>query len=35
VRPIEPISDAGRNWLIAGYLATVAFYVATAAHFLA
>lgn len=34
-RPIEPISNAGRNWLVAGYLATIAFYLAVAAHFLA
>jgi len=34
-RRAEPISDAGRNWLVAGYLATVAFYVAVAARLLA
>jgi Zn-dependent protease len=34
VRRAEPISPAGRNWLVAGYLATLAFYVAVAAHYL-
>lgn len=33
-RRIEPISPASRNWLIAGYLATVAFYLAVATHYL-
>lgn len=33
-RRAEPISPAGRNWLVAGYLATLAFYVAVAAHYL-
>lgn len=33
-RGTEPITPAGRNWLMAGYLATVAFYVAVAAHFM-
>jgi Zn-dependent protease/uncharacterized protein YndB with AHSA1/START domain len=31
---VEPISLASRNWLIAGYLATVAFYLAVATHYL-
>lgn len=31
-RGMEPITPAGRNWLVAGYLATVAFYAAVAAH---
>jgi len=34
-RRAEPISNAGRNWLVAGYLATLAFYVAVATHYLA
>lgn len=34
-RRSEPISPAGRNWLLAGYLATVAFYVAVVAHYMA
>jgi Zn-dependent protease len=34
-RRTEPISPASRNWLIAGYLATVAFYIAVAAHYMA
>lgn len=34
-RGMEPITPAGRNWLVAGYLATVAFYVATVTHLLA
>lgn len=33
-RRAEPISNAGRNWLVAGYLATLAFYIAVAAHYL-
>lgn len=33
-RRIEPISPAGRNWLVAGYLATLAFYIAVIAHYL-
>lgn len=33
-RGTEPITPAARNWLISGYLATVAFYVAVGAHFL-
>lgn len=31
-RGTEPITAAGRNWLVAGYLATVAFYIAVATH---
>lgn len=34
-RRAEPISEAGRNWLVAGYVATVAFYVAVVAHYMA
>lgn len=34
-RRVEPISIAGRNWLAAGYMATVAFYAATIAHLMA
>jgi Zn-dependent protease len=34
-RSAEPISIAGRNWLVAGYLATLAFYIAVTAHYLA
>ncbi len=33
-RRAEPISVAGRNWLVAGYLATLAFYIAVVAHYL-
>lgn len=33
-RRAEPITPSGRNWLVAGYLATLAFYVAVAAHYL-
>lgn len=33
-RRIEPVSPASRNWLVAGYLATVAFYLAVATHYL-
>ncbi|HYD14885.1 MAG TPA: site-2 protease family protein [Hyphomicrobium sp.] len=33
-RRAEPISPASRNWLVAGYLATVAFYVAVATHYM-
>lgn len=33
-RRAEPITEASRNWLVAGYLATVAFYVTVAAHYL-
>lgn len=32
-RRAEPISSAGRNWLLAGYLATLAFYIAVTAHY--
>jgi Zn-dependent protease/uncharacterized protein YndB with AHSA1/START domain len=32
-RRAEPISPASRNWLIAGYLATAAFYMAVATHY--
>ncbi|MGE0024712.1 MAG: site-2 protease family protein [Hyphomicrobium sp.] len=35
LRRAAPITPAGRSWLIAGYLATVAFYVAVIAHYLA
>ena len=31
-RQIDAITPAGRNWLMAGYLATVAFYAAAVAH---
>jgi len=34
-RPAEPISGAGRNWLLAGYMGTLAFYIATVAHLMA
>lgn len=34
-RHAEPISAAGRNWLVSGYLATLAFYIAVVAHYLA
>ncbi len=34
-RRAEPISNGSRNWLVAGYLATLAFYVAVATHYLA
>ena len=34
-RRAEPITPAGRNWLVAGYLATVAFYIAVIAHYMA
>jgi hypothetical protein len=30
-RRMEPISAAGRSWLIAGYLTSIAFYVTVAA----
>ena len=33
-RGMEPITPAGRNWLVAGYLATVAFYIAVVTHLL-
>ncbi|AHB49806.1 hypothetical protein W911_00940 [Hyphomicrobium nitrativorans NL23] len=33
-RGMDPITPAGRNWLVAGYLATVAFYVAVVTHLL-
>jgi Zn-dependent protease len=33
-RRAEPISNASRNWLVAGYLATLAFYIAVATHYL-
>jgi Zn-dependent protease/uncharacterized protein YndB with AHSA1/START domain len=33
-RGVEPITEAGRNWLVAGYLATVGFYVAIIAHYM-
>jgi Zn-dependent protease len=33
-RRAEPITQAGRNWLVAAYLATVGFYIAIAAHFM-
>lgn len=32
-RNIEPITPAGRSWLVAGYLATLAFYIAVVAHY--
>ncbi|HRN83753.1 MAG TPA: hypothetical protein PK857_02955 [Hyphomicrobium sp.] len=31
-RGMEPITQTGRNWLVSGYLATVAFYIATVTH---
>ncbi|HEX2840886.1 site-2 protease family protein [Hyphomicrobium sp.] len=34
-RRAEPITETGRNWLIAGYVATVAFYIAVVAHYMA
>lgn len=34
-RRAEPITSAGRNWLVAGYLATLAFYVAVITHYMA
>ncbi|WP_072396319.1 site-2 protease family protein [Hyphomicrobium sp. CS1GBMeth3] len=34
-RRAELITPAGRNWLVAGYLATIAFYVAVIAHYMA
>lgn len=34
-RRAEPISPAGRNWLVAGYLATLAFYIAVITHYVA
>lgn len=34
-RQAEPITSAGRNWLVAGYLATLAFYMAVVAHYMA
>ncbi len=33
-RRTEPISAASRNWLVAGYVATVAFYVAVVARYM-
>jgi Zn-dependent protease len=33
-RRTEPITEASRNWLVAGYLATVGFYVAIVAHYM-
>ncbi len=33
-RRAEPISETSRNWLIAGYVATVAFYIAVVAHYM-
>jgi Zn-dependent protease len=33
-RRAEPITEAGRNWLVAGYLATIGFYVAIVAHYM-
>jgi Zn-dependent protease len=33
-RRAEAITEASRNWLVAGYLATVAFYVTVAAHYM-
>jgi Zn-dependent protease/uncharacterized protein YndB with AHSA1/START domain len=33
-RRAEPITEAARNWLVAGYLATAAFYIAVAANYL-
>jgi Zn-dependent protease len=33
-RRTEPISDASRNWLVAGYIATIAFYVAVVTHYM-
>ena len=33
-RRTEPISEASRNWLVAGYIATVAFYVLVATHYM-
>lgn len=32
---IVPVTPASRNWLVAGYLATTAFYAAVASHYLA
>ncbi|WP_295555844.1 site-2 protease family protein [uncultured Hyphomicrobium sp.] len=34
-RRAEPITPSGRNWLVAGYLATLAFYIAVVAHYMA
>ena len=34
-RGMEPITPTGRNWLVAGYLATVAFYIAVVTHLMA
>lgn len=34
-RAIEPITAVGRNWLVAGYLATITFYAAAVAHLMA
>jgi len=34
-RRADPISSAGRNWLLAGYMATLAFYAATVSHLMA
>jgi hypothetical protein len=34
-RRAAPITPASRSWLVAGYLATLAFYVAVAAHYMA
>ncbi len=33
-RRTEPITPAGRNWLVAGYLASLAFYIAIVAHYM-
>ncbi|MDQ8699996.1 site-2 protease family protein [Hyphomicrobium sp. LHD-15] len=33
-RRAEPITEASRNWLVAGYLATVGFYVAIVTHYM-
>lgn len=33
-RRAEPITEAARNWLVTGYLATAAFYIAVAASYL-
>lgn len=34
MRRTEPITPAGRNWLVAGYLASLAFYMAIVAHYM-
>lgn len=34
-RRAEPITPSSRNWLVAGYLATLAFYIAVVAHYMA